>query len=107
MAKRAYSVPSDASLEDCPAAPTSMVWPGPVSHRLDQLVELANRARTDRTELTAALVCQAAPDEKALVQTVLDYRGKTVGDVVLGLSPGASPIELPRQGPGRRGKRTT
>lgn len=106
MAKRAHLVPTDAPLEDCPTAPTSMVLPAPVSHRLDQLVELADRARTDRAELTAALICSATPAKKMLVQTVLSYRTKTAGDVVLGAQPGASEIELPRRGPGRRRKRT-
>ncbi len=107
MAKRAHLVSTDASLEDCPTAPTSMVLPAPVSHRLDQLVDLADRARTDRTELTAALICHATPDEKKLVQAILNYRGKTVGDVILGVPSDASVIELPRRGPGRRRKRTT
>jgi hypothetical protein len=105
MARRAYLVPTDASLDDCPTAPTSMVLPAPVSHRLDQLVDLADRARTDRAELTAALICHATTDEKKLEQAVLNYRGRIVGDVVLGVPSGASEIELPRRGPGRR-KRT-
>lgn len=107
MAKRPYTVPPNASLDDCPTAPTSMVFPAPVSHRLDQLVEVAGQARTDRTELTAALICHAMPDEKTLTQVVLDYRGRTVVDVVLGIPSDMSTVELPRRGPGRRSKRSS
>jgi hypothetical protein len=102
MARRNLSIELDAALDDCKACSTSMSWPLPVSHRLDQLVERAARARTDRAELVAALVAAAPASEGGLTELVLAYREKSAGDVLLDLDSSGNRVLLPRPGPGRR-----
>ena len=104
MARRTLSIELDAALDDCKSCSTSMSWPLPVSHRLDQLVERAARTRTDRAELLAALVAAAPESGEELSQLVLAYRDKRAREVLLGVDLKARRMALPRPGPGRRRK---
>lgn len=62
----------DDSLADAVAFQIGVAMPGPVSARLDALVELAHKSgeRTNRKELLAALVL-AAPDSGASLTRIL------------------------------------
>lgn len=104
MARRTLLIELDAALDDCKSGSTSMSWPLPVSHRLDQLVERAARTRTDRAELLAALVAAAPDSGEELTELVLAYRDKRARDVLLDVDSKADRTTLPRPGPGRRRK---
>lgn len=79
-------------------------WPFPVDRRLDQLVELANRAgaNTRRHELVAALVAASPADGEELLRTVIAWRKMAVKDVVLDVQEAAQVVLMPRYPPGRR-----
>ena len=79
-------------------------WPLPADRRLDQLVELANKAgaSTRRNELTAAIVAATEADSEVLLQLVLRWRRARVRDIIVDVPRESSVIYLPRYGPGRR-----
>lgn len=84
--------------------PAAISWPYPADRRLDQLVELANRAgaNTRRHELAAALVAAASVDGDELLRLVVAWRRCAVRDVVINVPSSAQSVELPRYPPGRR-----
>jgi hypothetical protein len=102
MSTRSSSIDPDQPLEDFDPIGWQLSWPRPVSRRLDQLVERARAARTDRSELAAAILSAHDYTEDELTQLVLAHRRKRARDVVLDVEPAATVIELPRHGPGRR-----
>lgn len=102
MTERSTNIDPGQRMDEFDACACQMAWPRPVSRRLDQLVERARSARTDRSELAAAIIAATDMDEKALAQLVIDYRSTVARDVVLDVEPTATVIKLPRPGPGRR-----
>ena len=104
MSERSSEIDPDQLIDDFESVGTQLSWPRPVSRRLDQFVERARRARTDRSEVAAAIIAGAEFTEEELVQLVIAYRGKRARDVVLDVQAGATVIELPRPGPGRRSR---
>ncbi len=106
MARRTSDVDPDELLVDLGTTGRHFAWPTPVSHRLDQLVDRARRARTDRGEVAAAIIAAADYTEDQLVELIRVHRDKRVRDVVLDVDPGAKVIQLPRPGPGRRSARS-
>lgn len=82
---------------------TSMALPAAIHHRLDFLAELAKSARTSRAEIISMLIADAPEDRVQLVQAILDYRERTIQDV---LAPdervkGAKNVVVPLRGRGR------
>lgn len=104
MAKRLLSIDPNQPLDHFERTGVQLSWPRPVSHRLDQLVEQAHAARTDRSELAAAIVCAVDYTESELSNLLLEYRGKTARDAICDVDPLAEVVELPRHGVGRRGR---
>lgn len=102
MSERSTSIDAERPLDEFDSVACQMSWPRPMSHRLDQLAERARKARTDRSEVAAAIIAAASYTEAELVGLVVEYRGKLARDVVLDVEPGAKVIKLPRPGPGRR-----
>jgi hypothetical protein len=102
MSERSTNIDPKQRMDEFDACPSQMAWPRPVSRRLDQLVERARAARTDRSELAAAIIAATDLDEQALTQVVIDYRSSLACEVVLDVEPTAKVITLPRPGPGRR-----
>jgi hypothetical protein len=106
MPKRTSEVGPDELLVDLDAKGRQLSWSEPVSRRLDQLLDRARRARTDRSEVAAAIIAEADYTEDELVELIHAYRDKRARDVVLDVEPGADVIKLPRPGPGRRRTRS-
>jgi hypothetical protein len=102
MPDRSSNADPDQLIDEFDAVGTQLSWPRPVSRRLDQLTYRARRARSDRSEVAAAIIAAADYSEQDLVQLVTNYRGKRARDVVLDVEPSAKVIKLPRPGPGRR-----
>jgi hypothetical protein len=99
----------DDSLPEAAAFQISFVIPGPLSARLDALVNRAYEAgeRTNRKELLAALILAAPEGEERLRRLLRRYRTAAVADAFL---PGEDPATFlkpsrprgPRRPPGRR-----
>ena len=102
MAKRTSDVPPNALLADLNPAGVHFSWPLPVSYRLDQFVDRARRARTDRGEVAAAIIAAAHYTDDELVALIWSHREKRAHEVVLDVEPGADVIRLPLPKPGRR-----
>lgn len=83
----------------------AIVWPTAVDARLDHLVTLlAQRYRTDRRELAAALVYSASDDPTDLGERLNSYRSAATRDALkhLEAESHATVIELPKHKPGPR-----
>src|SRR4051812_43477553 len=102
MPEHSSDINPDQRLDDFDPVGTQLSWPRPVSYRLDQLVGRARGARTDRSEVAAAIIADAAYSDEELVQLLITHRGKRARDVVLDVEPDATVIKLPRPRPGRR-----
>ncbi|MDX6286031.1 MAG: hypothetical protein QOG53_1516 [Frankiales bacterium] len=87
-----------------PRKAAAITWPLAVDRRLDQLVQLANQAgaRTQRSELAAAIIAGVAPDARGLLDAVISFRTQDVRDVILGVPKSATAVRVPRYGRGRR-----
>lgn len=72
----------DQDLFDSEKRPTSMSLPLAIHHRLDHLAELANRTGASRAEIIGMLVSEAPLDAAEIRRRIMDYRDRTVGDVV-------------------------
>jgi hypothetical protein len=69
---------------------------------VDDLHEEARRVRTSRNELLAALIATAEIDREALENTVSQYRGLRIGDVLPGqATDSADNVVVPMRKPGR------
>lgn len=101
-AKREY--PFDRLLSECrePSASVQHL-PGPLSERVDQLVE---RIRTEGTvprwELVSALILAAPEDPKYLSEILRKFREATVRDALVGVAPSDSVLVLDTHRPGHR-----
>ena len=98
--KRRITVSTKKALREAERQATSMALPTPVHHRLDELVQLAGAANTNRAEIVAMLIAEAVRDTEDLEQRVLRYRKLTVGDVMAPTEGDDVVIDL--HGPGRR-----
>jgi hypothetical protein len=96
-------VDPDSLLPSCPKVQSSVYWPGPIDHRLNQLVDLAARTgeRLSKADLLGALVKYASADGEELGRLVRAYRRSTAGEVVLRVNPD-DVIVLHERRPGRR-----
>ena len=99
----------DDSLADAAAFQIGVAVPGPLSVRLDALVERAHRSgeRTNRKELLAALILSAPESETALSRLVRRYRRARIADAVVAGEDPASFLNPerprgPRRAPGTR-----
>jgi hypothetical protein len=98
------SVSSDDLVENAPRQSTSMSLPLPVVNRLDLIAERARKARPTRAEIIAALIAAAPLDADELVRLMMDYRDKTVGEVLASEAAGtdeAKVVTLLPRAPGR------
>ena len=77
--------------------------PIPLSRRLDDLVDLAERARerTNRQELIASLILTTPATPKDLLRLLTSYRTATIRDTII---PGHDPAPYLEQGAPRRGR---
>lgn len=68
-----------------PKIQSSVYWPAPIDHRLNQLVDLARDSgeKLSKADVLGALVSQATTDGEMLGALVRGYRRSTVGEVVL------------------------
>lgn len=86
----------------------AIVWPTALDARLDHLLSLvAQRHRTDRRELVAALVFAAEPNAEELGRLLDAYRAALTRDAlghVEDATPHTSVIELRKHKPGPRPK---
>jgi hypothetical protein len=87
-----------------PRRRVTVSWFAAVDRRLDQLVERAEGTEPERSDLLAALVACAPASGDELDDMVAQWRKQKVRDVVLDVAPNASVVEMPRYGPGRRGR---
>lgn len=96
------TVPGDKRLLDCPEATIGLALPSPLSERLDQLVQLAERAgeRTTRKELVASLILSAPIDGADLSEKIRQLRTAVVHEAVAPDATGR--VLLSRHGPGPR-----
>lgn len=98
-------VSPEARLSECPSRHITLAIPGPLSERLDKLVELADMegARTNRSELLASLLL-AAPEEAAdLADAVIAFRKARARDAAVS-GDLAAVLQLSRHQPGPRRK---
>ena len=102
--KKADRVHPDDPARSTPARRSTLSWSAAVDHRLDQLVARASGAGAERSDLLAALVAAAPDDGEALDRLVLNWRRRTVREVVLDIPPEATGVRLPRHPPGRRAR---
>lgn len=102
MPKPSIKIDPRQPLDELEAVGFQLSWQRPISYRLDQLVERARRARTDRSEVAAAILCARDYTAEELEELVLKHRARRARDVVLDVEPTATVIELPRHGAGRR-----
>lgn len=80
----------DDSVANAKAFQIGVAVPGPLSARLDVLVDIARRAgeRTTRKELVAALILSATPTETSVRRMIRTYRRARVADAfILGEDP--------------------
>lgn len=98
----------EAPLHTCPEFRIGLGLPGPLSGRLDGLVELADAegAKASRKELVAALLLSAPADGEKLAGVIRDYRKAAVAQAMITgqaetrfLSP-----QRPAPGPRPRGR---
>jgi hypothetical protein len=94
----------DDRLQDSPAQATSMSLPLAVHRRLDVIAELADNVRPTRAEIIGMLIAETELDAAGLEQRLLDYRRKTVREVVPDATDNVIEIEARR--PGRPRRRT-
>src|SRR4051812_27866858 len=94
-------LPAGRPASEAERSTTSMALPLPVHHRLDEMVQLARGARTNRAEMIAALISGTELEPDELETLVLNYRKLSVGEV-MGTSD-ATNVTVLRHGPGRRG----
>ena len=84
-------------------------WPVALHHRVDQLVEVAERIgeRTSRKEVVAALVLAAPTAGNELSELLRSYRTALTRDALLNVPSGENVVELRRRGPGPRSRKTS
>lgn len=78
--------------------------PDVVTDRLDALLQVMEDQgfRAERTDLVAALICEAEPNGPELQRIVQDYRTMRVRQVVLGADPESTTVVVKPAGPGPR-----
>jgi hypothetical protein len=105
--ERADQIPLDARLKSCREKAVGALWPLPVDHRLEQLVQLTNDTgeRTDRKELLAAIVLAVTEDPDELSEMLRTYRRATVHAALINPTIEGNVVTLPRykSGPRPRG----
>lgn len=97
---------SDALLRHAPTTTVSFRLPLPLSVRLDQLVASARESgeRTDRRELLAALLLDAAPSAEEMARLLRRVRQASNADAVrasVDAPSGTLTLPAPRPGPRR------
>jgi hypothetical protein len=75
----------DDLVSDCPEFQVGLSLPGPLTGRLDGLVELAHAAgeRTNRKEIVSALLLAAPESPQGIADTIRRYRAATVRDAMI------------------------
>ena len=91
--------PADLPVERTRSRQLSIWWPEPLHDRLQNLVEVANRAgaKTTQRELLAAIVLGAASSEAQLDRLVKRYRRATVGACASDLASASNAKVVPLQ----------
>src|SRR5438105_4303902 len=94
----------DSALRAAPERSIGLSLSDPVSARVDALVELLEQhgERTNRKELIAALILDAAPRPQRLAAAIRAYRRALVRDALLHPKQAESPVELAPRKPGPR-----
>jgi hypothetical protein len=108
MSEHDVSLNRRERLLDSKRQTTSMSLPLAVHYRLARLAELADAAKASRAEIIAMLIAEAELDPSSLARRVIDYRQKTVGDVVAPLAPSepdSDRVVVPLGQPGRPRRR--
>jgi hypothetical protein len=79
------AIKPEASLAGCAEFRIGVGVPGPLSARLDALVELANGAgaNTSRKEVLAAVLLAASAEAQVLAELVRTYRTAHVADAIV------------------------
>src|ERR1051325_2082646 len=110
--KRTIELRLGQRLEESGKSTTSVSLPHAVHHRLDVLAERTYSVRATRQVIVGMLIAEASLDGAELVDRILRYREKTVGDVVPTVqdeAPAAAPettdddnvVHISKRGPGR------
>jgi len=102
------AIKPDASLSTCEEFRIGVGVPGPLSGRLDALVELANRAgaaNTSRKELVAAVLLAVPAEPQALAELVRAYRTARVADAIVEGAARERILQPERPPPGPRPRR--
>lgn len=96
-------LPADHLVRECPQKQAAVSWPLPVDMYLDRLVNQAMAAgeRTNRKELTAALVATASLSDTQLERMLKRYRLAKVRDLIP-VAEGENVIPFERSRPGPR-----
>jgi hypothetical protein len=79
------AIKPETSLASCPEFRIGVGVPGPLSVRLDALVEFANSAgaNTSRKEVVAAVLLAASSEPQVLAELVRTYRTARVADAMV------------------------
>jgi hypothetical protein len=101
-----HAVEANANLSRSRDLQVGLRWPEAVSSRLDDLVDLASTVgeRTNRKELSAALVATCALTADQLSEAIRRYRTMQVRDITDGsdVVDGVIYMDTHRSGPRRR-----
>jgi hypothetical protein len=96
-------LPADHLIRECPQKQAAVSWPLPVDMYLDHLVNQATAAgeKTNRKELTAALVATANFSDAQLERILKRYRKAKVRDLIP-LTEGENVVLFEQSRPGPR-----